>query len=147
MLNLMERAGLVVPTSVSGRVRLAADDKVALGPEASPTPLRATECGLPTVLSVIVVEALLGPNWPGVTLTLMTQFAPAARLDPQLLFSLKSAALVPASATPLMRTGMLPVLVTVSGCTAEGVPTNCGAKLKLGAERVRVSGSKRIDTV
>src|ERR1039458_9363873 len=143
----MERAGLVVPTSVSGRVRLAADDNVALGPEASPMPLRATACGLPTVLSVIRIAALLGPNWPGVTLTLMTQLAPAARLDPQLLVSLKSATLVPASATPLMRTGTLPVLVTVSDCTAERVPTNCGAKLRLGGERVRVSGSKRIDTV
>jgi hypothetical protein len=71
-------------------------------------------------LSVIVIEALLGPNWPGVTLTLITQFAPAARLDPQFLFWLKSAALVPASATPLMRTGMLPVLVTVSGIGCGG---------------------------
>src|ERR1700687_3702378 len=107
----MDCAGLVVPTVVSGSVMLVAD-RVALGPGASPTLLRAIECGLPTVLSVIVIEAPLGPIWLGVTLTLMTQFAPAARLDPQVWFWLKSAALVPASATLLMRTGMLPVLVT-----------------------------------
>lgn len=60
MLNLMDRAGLVVPTSVSGRVKLfPAQYKLALGPEVSPMPLRATACGLPTVLSVIRIEALL----------------------------------------------------------------------------------------
>ena len=80
----MDRAALVVPTVVSGRVKLVAD-KVALLPAVSPTPLRATECGLPTVRSAIVIEALLGPIWLGVTLTLMTQSALAARLDPQLL--------------------------------------------------------------
>ena len=104
----MDCAGLVVPTSWVANVRLAAD-KVALGPEVSPTPLRETECGLPTVLSVIVTDALRGPNWLGVKVTLMVQFAPAARLDPHvLLLWLKSAALAPVSAMLLTTTADYP---------------------------------------
>jgi hypothetical protein len=66
------------------KVKLLAD-KVALEPEVSPTPFSETECGLPTVLSVIVMAALLGPTWLGVTVTLIAQFSPAAKVDPQVL--------------------------------------------------------------
>jgi hypothetical protein len=44
------------------------------------------------------MEALRGPAWLGVKVTLMAQFAPAARLDPHVLLWLKSAALVPVNA-------------------------------------------------
>jgi hypothetical protein len=32
---------------------------------------------------VIAIEAMLGPGWLGVRVTLIAQFAPAARIDPQ----------------------------------------------------------------
>jgi hypothetical protein len=80
----MDCAGLVVPTSSVANVMLVAD-QVALGPEVSPTPFRGTECGLPTVLSVIAINALRGPNWLGVKVTVKVQFAPGARLDPHVL--------------------------------------------------------------
>src|SRR5712692_4744723 len=142
----MDCAGLVVPTSWLAKVKLVAD-KVASGPEVSPTPFRETECGLPTVLSVIVIEALRGPNWPGVKVTLMVQFAPAARLEPHVLLWLKSVALVPVSAMLLMTTAEAPVLVTVSACAPLRAPISCGAKLRPEGVRVRVSGSRRMETV
>jgi hypothetical protein len=139
-------AGLVVPTDWLAKFRLVAD-QVASGPEVSPTPLRETECGLPTVLSVMVIEAVRGPNWLAVRVTLMVQFAPAARLEPHELLWLKSVALVPVTAMRLIITAEVPVLVTVSACAPLRVSTNCGAKLRLAGERVRVSGSRRIETV
>ena len=87
----------------------------------------------------MVVEAQCGPNWLAVKVTLMMQFAPAARFDPHVLFWLKSAALVPVNAMVLITTCEVPVLVTVSGSHRVRAPTNCGAKLRLGGERVRVS--------
>jgi hypothetical protein len=96
---------------------------------------------------VIVIEALRGPKWLGVKVTLMVQFAPAARLDPHELFWLKSVALLPESATLAIVTADVPVLVTVSVCAPLTLPVSCGAKLRLAGERVRVSGSKRMETV
>src|SRR5712692_9350703 len=142
----MDWAGLVVPTSWVANVRLAAD-KVALGPAVSPTPLKAPECGLPIVLSVIVIAALRGPNSLGVKVTLIVQFAPAAMLAPHVLFWLKSAALVSVSAMLLITTAEVPVLLSVSACAPLTAPISCGVKLRLGGARVRVSGSSRMETV
>ena len=36
-------------------------DKVAFGPDVRPVPLKATVCGLPTALSIIVTAAIRGP--------------------------------------------------------------------------------------
>jgi hypothetical protein len=142
----MDCAALVVPTTWSPKAKLVAD-KVALGPAVSPAPLRETECGLPIVLSVIVIEALRGPNWLGVKVTLMVQFAPAATFESHVLLWVKSAALFPVSAMLLITTAEVPVLVTVSCCALLTVPTSCRPKLRLEGARVRVSGSKRMETV
>jgi hypothetical protein len=78
----------------------------------------------------------------------MVQFAPAARLDPHVLLWLKSPALAPVNAMLLITTSELQVLVSISGCAPPIVPINCGAaKFKLVAEKVRVSGSKTMETV
>ena len=122
-------------------------DQVALGPEVSPTPFRGTACGLPTVLSVIVIDALRGPDWLGVKATVKVQFAAAARLELQVLVWLKSAALVPLNAMLLITTVEVPVFVTVSAWAPLEVPVSCGAKLRLGGERVSVSGSRSMETL
>ncbi len=51
--------------------------------EVSPAPERATVCGLPLALSVIVTIADRAPAAVGVKVTMIVQFAPAATLVPQ----------------------------------------------------------------
>jgi len=113
LLSVSDWAGLVVFTTWLSNARLVAD-QVVLGPAASPTPFRAAECGLPAVLSMMVRVALSGPAWMGVKVTLMAQFAPAGRLEPQVLLWLKSATSVPATATLPITTAAVPVLLSVS---------------------------------
>ncbi len=48
-----------------------------------PAPERATVCGLPVALSVIVTIADRAPTAVGVKVTMIVQFAPAATLVPQ----------------------------------------------------------------
>jgi hypothetical protein len=62
------------------------------------------------------------------------QLAPGARLGGQLLVSLKSAAFVPVTLIPLIESGPAPLLRTVMVCAALGMPTLCGAKLRLEGE-------------
>jgi hypothetical protein len=52
--------------------------------------------------------------------------------------------LVPDGAILQITTVELPVSVMVSVCEPLGVLMSCGAKFRLGGERVRVSGSRRI---
>jgi hypothetical protein len=119
-------------------------DKEALGPGASPIPFKERRCGLPTVSSLTVIWLVCGPNWLGVKVTLIVQFAPAARLDPHVLLWLNS----PLVATPLITTGELPALVSVAVCAVLAVPTDSGLKLKaVAGEKLRVSGLPRMETV
>ena len=46
-------------------------------------PVRATVCGLPAALSAMERLALRAPAAEGVNVTLMVQFAPAAKVAPQ----------------------------------------------------------------
>ncbi len=65
-------------------------DKVAFGPETTiPVPLRETVCGLPGALSVTESVPLRLPEALGVKVTLIVQFAPDARLEPQVSVSPK----------------------------------------------------------
>lgn len=57
--------------------------RVAFGPGITPVPLNAMDCGLPTVSSVIISDALCGPMLVGVKTTLIEQLADAARVEPQ----------------------------------------------------------------
>src|SRR5216683_8416146 len=99
----MDSGPLVVPTPTAPKNKLVAD-RVALGPEVKPMPLKESEWGLPAVSSVTVMEAPLGPGWLGVKVTVIMQFVPAARLEPHVLLWLKS----PPAATLLITTGELP---------------------------------------
>ena len=55
-----------------------------------PVPVRLTVCGLPAALSVIDNVPVRGPLCVGLKVTLMVQFASAARLEPQVFVWLKS---------------------------------------------------------
>ena len=75
-------AGLAVPTGSDGKVGAA--DKLTTGPFAVPVPLKLTVCVLPAVppaLSVMVTAPVRAPVAVGLKVTLIVQFAPAARLE------------------------------------------------------------------
>ena len=94
------------------------------------------------------MDALRGPNWLGVNVTLIVQFAPGARLAPQVLaLCANSAALFPTMAMPEIFKPELPMLLSVSVCAALALPTNCVEKFKLGGDNERMSGSGKIETV
>src|SRR6266566_2903572 len=91
------------------------------GIPSTPVPLRATDCGLPDALSVIVTLALRLPVAVGVKVTLMVQEAPAAsvlELLGHVLVWAKSPALVPVRAMLLMVRDPVPLLVSVTVCAA-----------------------------
>src|SRR5271157_1454017 len=75
-------AELVVLTSWLLKDRLVGD---RVTPGAVPVPERATVCGLPEAVSVMVRVPFRVPDAVGVKVTLMAQLAPAATLAPQLL--------------------------------------------------------------
>ena len=89
-------------------------------------PLRASDCGLPLALSVMVTLALRLPVAVGVKVTLIVQFAPAAKvleLLGQVLVCAKSPLLVPLRPMLLMVKAAVPLLVSVTVCAALVVPT------------------------
>src|SRR5215470_1569138 len=92
------------------KLKLCAD-RVALGPEVRPIPIKGTDCGLPPVSSVMDIDALRGPRAPGANLISMVQFAPGARDDPQVvLLRTNSSALVPVIAMLAMLISDAPLL-------------------------------------
>jgi hypothetical protein len=93
-----------------------AESRIALKMPA-PVPLSATVC-LPVVsLSVSVTVPLCGPVCVGWKMTLMVQLALPASDEPQLFVCVK-----PALAAMLVKViAVVLVLVTVTGCEAEGV--------------------------
>ena len=102
---------LGVPTARLPKVMLAGEMFVA---GAVPLPERLTACGLPMALSVMLIDALRPPAAAGLKVTLMTQLAPAATLDPQLLVWVKSPGFVPETAMLLTVKAALPVLLRVT---------------------------------
>jgi len=65
-------------------------DTVAFGPEATPVPLKATDCGLTGALSAIDNIPVRVPICVGLKVTLIVQPARGARLKPQVWVWLKS---------------------------------------------------------
>src|SRR6266581_5927541 len=91
-----------------------------------PVPPRATVCGLSVALSVKIRLALRAPVVPGVTVMVIVQELPAARvlvLAGQVLVCAKSAAFVPVSAMLLMLKDVVPLLVSVTVCAVLSIPT------------------------
>src|SRR5438067_2019107 len=79
-----------------------------------PLPLKATVCGLPLALSVMLTLALRLPLAVGVKVTLIVQEVPAVRVLGQLLVWAKSPLLVPARPILLRVRSALPLLVNVT---------------------------------
>ena len=75
---------LLLPTAWLANVKLAGV-KLAVAAVAVPVPVKATVCGLPVALSVMVTEAARLPLAEGVKVTLIVQLAPAPTELPQLL--------------------------------------------------------------
>src|SRR5271169_2972110 len=97
-------------------------------------PASGTECGLPAALSATRIDAARFPAATGLKTTFTRQLLLVPRTDEQLFVWLKSPALAPATLIRLMATALVPVFESVSICGALGVPTLCGAKVKLGGE-------------
>jgi len=99
---------------------------VTAGAETTPVPLRATLCGLPAALSLILTLALRTPEVDGEKVTRMVQLAPAANVlgaSGQVLVSAKSAAFVPVRPMLLIVSAAVPVFVSVAVWAALVVPT------------------------
>jgi hypothetical protein len=88
----------------------------------TPVPLSAPLLGDPVALSETETEAERAPAEVGVKAIEIVQLAPTATLVPQLFVSLKSAALVPVTAMPVIESAAVPVLDTVSLWAALVVP-------------------------
>ena len=103
---------LVVPTSCVPNTRLVADNDTVV--ELTPVPLREMLCGEPVALSVMVMAAVRAPAAAGAKCPWIEQFAPAARLVPQLFANTNEEASVPVTAMLGMASVALPVLVKVT---------------------------------
>jgi len=84
-----------------------------------PSPVRATVCGLFEELSWIEIVPVRVPAAVGSNITWIVQVAPAPKLVPQLLVSLKS----PEVEIALTARAAVPVLETVTDCAALFVET------------------------
>lgn len=82
----------------------------------TPVPFKAMLCGDPAALSVTVMVAVAAPNTVGAKCPWMVQFAPTARLVPQLLANTNSDALVPVTAMLVIVNAAVPLLVIVTVC-------------------------------
>jgi hypothetical protein len=100
----------------------------------SPPPLKATVCGEPLALSVIVTMPVRVPAAVGVKVTEIVQLPPAATLDPQLLVSAKS----PDAVIEVTDRAAVPELVSVTVWAALVMPSACGANVRLVGESVTV---------
>ena len=77
-------------------------------------------CGEPVALSVMVTAAVSAPVTVGVKCPWMVQFAPAARLDPQVFANTNEEAFAPVTLMLAMAKAALPVLVKVTCCEQIG---------------------------
>ena len=106
--------------------------------KSAPLPPKLTTCGLPVALSVMVKEPVLPPAAVGVKVTLMAQFAPAAKLVPQELVCAKS----PAVTMLVIVKAAVPVLVNVTGCAALVVPKAWLEKVRLRADKLATGAGR-----
>jgi hypothetical protein len=133
---------LVVPIAWLAKLS-ALEEKARAG--AAPVPDSAAltvgaETQLPPGLSVTQMLAVRAPEAVGVNVTVIAQLPPAAKLL-QVLVSLKSAELVPATATTRKLALTLPVLLKVRVWDELVVPTAWFAKLSALGERARAGAA------
>jgi hypothetical protein len=121
LVRLRVSAALVAPTVWLEKVRLLGE-RLAAG--AVPVPVSLTLWALWKNPSVRETAALKDPVALGVKVTLMLQSLPAGILDPQLLVSVKSAALVPETVMLVTLKAAPPELVRVIVWPVLVVPTD-----------------------
>lgn len=90
-------------------------------------PVKATLCGEPLALSVIVSAPVLVPATVGVKVTEIVQFAPAANAEGQALVSAKS----PVAAMEILASAAVPEFVSVTVCTELVVLIGCEPKVRM----------------
>ena len=131
-------AGVIVTLKVTDCPCLTdTDDGAGVSVKSQPVPVKGTACGLPPALFVIVRVPVRAPMVVGANVTLIVQFAPAAKvagligqaLEP-VLVSPKS----PEAAMELIVNALVPVLVNVTVCAALVVVSNWPPKLRLVGE-------------
>jgi hypothetical protein len=109
---------------------------------AAAVPLRATVWGDPPALSVTVSVPVREPAAVGVKVTAMVQWAPGARLVPQLLVWAKS----PEAAIEVNVRATCPEFVKVTAWAAVVVPTVCWANVRLVGESVTAGPAGAVTT-
>lgn len=105
---------LVPPTIADGNVKLPGTS-VTAGVGFNPSPLSATECGLPAELSAMFRDAERAPAACGANVILNVQLAPGLSVAGQLLVCEKSAGFAPAIETVPTVSVANPVFVSVMG--------------------------------
>ena len=95
-------------------------------------------CGLSAALSVIVTAATRAPPAVGLNVTVIVQFALAARDEPQVLVSVKSPGLAPPSAMLVIASAVPPLFVTVTICDALDMPETVATNVSVFAESIAV---------
>jgi hypothetical protein len=106
-----------------------------------PVPLTDTVCRPPGALSVNVTVPFRLPVVLGERVTLIVQFAPGARVDPQLLVSAKLAL----AAIPVMLSVAVPELASVIGRGWLAVPSTSSPKVRLFGESATFADPLPID--
>jgi hypothetical protein len=124
-LNVATCGLLDCPTATDPKLMSAGDSVTTV-----PVPLRATDCGLPVALSVIVTAPVRVFGIVGLKVMVIVQFAPTATLVPQVLVSVKS----PDGAICVIVSVALPTLVSVTVCALLCVPTSVSGNVRLVAE-------------
>jgi hypothetical protein len=118
--NVIVLAALVVFNCCAANVNVVGE---TLAVELTPVPAKATCCGLVGSESAIRRVADRDPDAEGENVTLIVQLEPAASVVPQVVVSLKSAALVPVSEMEIPVNDVVPILLTVTTLAALVVPT------------------------
>jgi hypothetical protein len=134
VMEMLEIVMVAVPVFVSVTVRAAlvvliawepnemdASDSEATGP--APVPDRATACGLPVALSLILSVAVRLPTAVGRNVTLTVQLPPAARELPQVVVREKFDAFVPPTVMLEIVSDAVPVFRRVSVLAGLADPT------------------------
>jgi len=87
-------------------------------------------------LSVMVIAAVIAPAFVGAKWPWKVQFAPTARLVPQLFAKTKEDALAPVTAILVIDKAAVPVLVSVTVCDALVSPTVIEPNARLVGDKV-----------
>lgn len=127
-------AALVVPSICEAKERLVGESVTAGAATTGgvPVPLKATVCGEPLALSVIVSAPVRLPAAVGVKVTEMVHVAPVATLLPHVCASAKS----PDALMEVIESAAVPAFVSVTVCAVLVEPVDCDGKVRLAAERV-----------